>query len=181
MATSNSTKKVVTLLTEREQAIIQEAARAAFAAGLAHATERSENAFKATERRLNNLPTLRAKVKDDRERVAELATHGSIERSTSLVRFRRSGSRVEPEDALDALIQDMAANIAATEYEIATMEKALALIAGDQHVQIIPCLYFDNLTVQETAKAVNCDRSTVFRYRARLIQSMAVFLYGVDA
>jgi N-methylhydantoinase B/oxoprolinase/acetone carboxylase alpha subunit len=102
-------------------------------------------------------------------------------RSKSIVRFHTSGSRIPADDKIDALIQDITAKIAANEYEIETIEKALSIIEKEPYYEIIPCIYFDGMGAEDTAEAVNYDRSSVFRQKARLVQRVSVFLYGVDA
>ena len=176
-----STKNAKELLTDREREIIREAATAAFAAGLVRSETRTKDAFKDTEQRLYNLPTLRLKVENDKGRLVLLQTNGSPMRSNSIIRFDRTGSRIKPEEKLDALIQDETAKIAANEYEIETIEKALSIIEADPYFDIIPYLFFDGMTVEEASVEIACDRATIFRHKARLVQRLAVFLYGVDA
>jgi len=181
MAATTKTKSANNLLTDREREIIREAATAAFAAGLVQSVTRSDDAYKDTERRLYNLPVLQAKIEHDKDKLVELQTHGSPVRSKSVVRFNTSGSRISADDKIDALIQDITAKIAANEYEIETVEKALSIIEKDPYYEIIPCLYFDGMKPEDICgDVIACDRSTVFRQRARLVQRVAVFLYGVD-
>ena len=109
-------------------AIIQKAVNAGRAQGMSIA----KDAYKATERRLYALPVLRQKVEDDKEKLEQIKTHGAPERSKSIVRFSRTGYRLTPEEMLEAIIKDLEATIAADEYEIETLEKALA------HIEDIP-------------------------------------------
>ena len=108
-------------------AIIQKAVNAGRAQGMSIA----KDAYKATERRLYALPVLRQKVEDDKEKLEQIKTHGAPERSKSIVRFSRTGYRLTPEEMLEAIIKDLEATIAADEYEIETLEKALAHIEDD--------------------------------------------------
>jgi len=181
MAATKSAKNIKSLLTDREREIIREAATAAYSAGLVQSTTRSTAAYSDTEKRIYNLPVLKAKVENDRDKLVELQTDGSPMRSASVVRHNRSGSRLKPDEIIDALIQDITAQIAANKYEIETVEKALTIIEKDPYYNIIPCLYFYGMSVEETGGEVACDRSTVFRHRTRLVQRVSVFLYGVDA
>ena len=176
-----SIKRAKELLTDREREIIREAATAAFAVGLVRSEARTKDAFKDTEQRLRNLPILRLKVENDRGRLIELQTHGSPVRGGSIIRFQSSGSRISAEEKLEVVIQDMTANIAANKYEIETVEKALSIIEADPYFDIIPYLFFDGMTVEEASVEIACDRTTIFRHKARLVQRLAVFLYGVDA
>jgi DNA-binding CsgD family transcriptional regulator len=180
MATQNSARTHQSLLTDREREIIREAARAAFTAGLMQSEERSKDVFADTEKRLRNLPVLQEKILKDRESIAELEAHGSPMHSAVLARFKSSGS-LSPEDMVEVAIQNMRDSIVISEHEIAMIEKGLSFIKGDQYAEIIPLLYFDGMTARDVAEAMSCDRSTIFRQKARLVQRIAVFLYGVNA
>jgi hypothetical protein len=181
MASSSGAKSAKNLLTDREREIIREAAMAAFAAGSARSETRTKDAFKDTEQRLYNLPILRLKVENDRERLTELRIHGSPMHSKSVIRFDRTGSRLKPDEMIDALVQDVSAQIAASEYEIETVEAALRVIESDPYFDLISYLFFEGMTAEDASYKLHCERSTVFRHKARLIQRLAVFLHGVDA
>lgn len=155
-------------------AIIQKAVNA----GRVQGSNVAKDAYKATERRLYALPVLRAKVIDDREKLEQIKTHGAPERSKSIVRFSRTGYRLTPEEMLDAIIQDLKATIAADEYEIETLEKALRLIEGDAYYLTIKGKYIDGLTDDVIAERIPCDTTTVWRNRKRLVQTISTWLYG---
>ena len=131
-------------------------------AGRISAERTAKDAFKATERRLYGLPTLKIKLEDDLERLEEFKLYGPRERSKSITRFVKNGNRLTPDEIWEAVLMDMEATIAADRYEIETMERALA-------------------TVRDIAEALECDTSTVWRHRKRLVQRVAVWLYGAEA
>lgn len=155
-------------------AIIQKAVNAGRAQGMSIA----KDAYKATERRLYALPALRQKVEDDKEKLEQIKTHGAPERSKSIVRFSRTGYRLTPEEMLDAIIQDLKATIAADEYEIETLEKALRLIEGDTYYLTVKGKYIEGLTDDVIAERIPCDTTTVWRNRKRLVQTVSTWLYG---
>ncbi len=161
--------------------IIKKAVDAGLEAGRLSAERSSRNAFKDTERRLYALPTLRQKLEDDRERLDEIKTYGPRSRSKSITRFGKSSVRLTPEEILEAVVTDMEATIAADEYEIERMEKALSIIADDEYVKTVTGRYIEGLTDEEIAEAIHCDTSTVWRNRKRLVQRLSVWLYGAKA
>lgn len=161
--------------------IIKKAVDAAFEAGRRSAERSVKNAFKDTERRLYALPTLRQKLADDRERLAEIKTYGPRSRSKSITRFGKSSVRLSPEEILEAVVTDMEATIAADEYEIERMEKALSIIEGDEYALSVTGRYIEGLSDEEIAEAIHCDTSTVWRNRKRLVQRLSVWLYGAEA
>lgn len=161
--------------------IIKSAVQAGLEAGRIQAGRTVTNAYKATERRLYALPVLKKKVEDARERLKELQSMGLPGRSKDVIRFSRSGRRLSPEEILEALIQDVKASIAADEFEIETIEKALDNIRDDQYYSAVSGKYFDGLSDEEIAKKIPCDERTVRRHRGRLVRVLAVWLYGAEA
>lgn len=161
--------------------IIKSAVQAGLEAGRIQAERTATDAYKATERRLYALPTLKKKVEDARQRLADLQNMGLPGRSKDVIRFSRSGRRLSPEEILEALIQDTKASIATDEFEIETIEKALDNISDDQYYPVISGRYFEGLSDEEIAKKIPCDERTVRRHRGRLVRVLAVWLYGADA
>lgn len=150
-------------------------------AGKMSAERTAKDAFKATERRLYALPVLRQKIEDDRERMAELLQYGPRERSKSITRFVKTGVRLTPDEIFEAVLTDLEATIASDEFEIATMERALTTISGDEYYLTVTGRYIENLPDEEVAAKIPCDTSTVWRNRKRLVQRLAVWLYGAEA
>lgn len=163
--------------TENIENIIKKAVEA----GRISAERTAKDAFKATERRLYALPVIRERLADNREKLAEIMQYGPRERSKSITRFVKSGVRLSPDEIFEAVVMDMEATIAADEYEIEAMEKALATIADDEYYQTVTGRYIENLTDDQVAELITCDTSTVWRNRKRLIQRLSVWLYGAQA
>lgn len=150
-------------------------------AGRIAAERTARDAFKATERRLYAIPDLREKLKDDEEELNDTRLYGLKERSHSVTRFFKSGVRLTPEEILEAVIIDMEANIAATRHELEVLEKALASIESDPYYLTVYGKYVERMQDSEIADKTHCDPATVWRNRKRLIQRVAVRLYGVEA
>lgn len=158
---------------------IEEIIKQAVEAGRLSAETTSKDAYKATERRLYALPVLRDKRADDLERLAEIRENGLRHRSKDILRFNRSGSRLSMEEVLEAVTMDLEASIAATEYEIETLERALSRIADDPYYRTVTGRYIDAISDEEIAEDIPCETTTVWRNRKRLVQRLAVWLYGV--
>jgi hypothetical protein len=139
------------------------------------------DSYKATEKRLYAYPVIKEKIEHDREMLERYIAGDKPSRDKSIVRFQRSGVRLSDEEILKVLIQDITAKIAANEYEVETIDRAMEIIANDQYVNLITYLYFEGRSVDEICDGVPCERSTVFRHRSRLVQIIAIFLYGVSA
>lgn len=162
-------------------AVIKDAVNAGLQAGRVQAASETKNAYKDTEKRLYAFPVLLNRIADNKERMQEYIEHGAPGRSKDIVRFTRSGSRLSPDEILEALLQDMQANIAADEYEVATIAAALKTIEGDQYYAAVAGKYLEGRTDDDIAAAIPCDASTVRRNRGRLVRRLAVWLYGAAA
>lgn len=162
-------------------AIIQRAVKAGLAAGRSQAEQTTKDAYRATERKLYALPLLIKRVEDNRQRLVELEQSGTPERSKDILRFSRTGIRLTTEEKLDALKTDIKAQIAADEYEIETIKKALKNIEGDHYYLSVKGRYIDGMSDEEIGAEIPCDQSTVRRNRGRLVRVLAVLLYGAQA
>lgn len=146
------------------------------------ASERSvKDAYRATERRLYALPDIRAKLADDKESLSDVKKYGVRNASRSVTRFLKSGVRLTPEEILSAVVMNLEAEIAADEHEVGVMERALESIADDDYYAAVTGKYIDRLTDAQIAEKIQCDASTVWRNRKRLVQRISVRLYGADA
>lgn len=160
---------------------LERAITMAVEAGRMAATRMAKDAFKATERRLCAIPDLREKLKDDEEELEKTRRDGLKERSQRLTRFFKSGVRLTPEEIMKAVIIDLEAAVASTSYELDVLDKALASIRDDPYYLAVDGKYIQRLGDNEIAEKIPCDPATVWRNRKRLVQRLAVRLYGVDA
>lgn len=150
-------------------------------AGKAAADTSAKDFYKATERRLYALETLRAKIAEDKGRLEEIKKYGPAQRSKGIGRFMKTGVRLTPDEIQEAVVCDMEATIAADEYEVETMDNALAKIADDFYYKAVSGKYMEGLSDDQVAAYLNCDVSTAWRNRKRLVQKLSVWLYGAAA
>ena len=162
-------------------AAVNAAVNAAMIAGRTQASTLARDAYKATEKRLYALPVLERKVKNDKEMLEDMMTNGSSRRSKSIVRFQRSGYRVSPEEMLEALVNDLKATISTDEHEIEVMYGVLSDIESDTYYKAVIGKYMESKPDEIIAEEIPCDPSTVWRNRKRLVQRLAVLLYGAEA
>lgn len=166
---------------KKTKAYIDEAVKTAVQAGKVAASSTAKDAYHDTERRLYALPDLARKVEQDKESLDEMIRFGPRERSKSIVRFQRTGYRATPEEMYEAILRDLEATIAADEHEIDTMRRALANIEDDPYYLTVKGKYMDAMTDEGIANSISCDQTTVWRNRKRLVQRLAVLLYGAAA
>jgi hypothetical protein len=65
--------------------------------------------------------------------------------------------------------------------EIKAIKNALTDISADPLYQIVPDIYFHHLNKREVSYRANCDTVTVWHNEKRLIDELALRLYGVQA
>ena len=143
--------------------------------------QNAKAAFKNTEARLYALPVLKVKVKDDKEKITDLKTYGTPARSKSITRFSKCNVRLDPEEALEAIIKDKEASIESDQHEVDILEEALEVIKTDPYYAAVSGRYFEGLDNEAIAESMGCDATTVWRNRQRLIKILAVRLYGTAA
>ena len=162
-------------------AIIYEAVDTAIRAGYMQAASLPSDTYKTTERRLYAYPVLQDKIMFDIEKLESLRANGIPDQSKSIVRFRRAGMRLSPDEILDALIFDLSATLAADQYEADTIAGALKTIENDMYYDAVAGKYLRGESDDDIAETIPCDPSTIRRNRGRLIRRLAVWLYGTQA
>jgi len=159
------------------ETIIRQAVEAGRVAGMSDFKDVS----KMTEKRLREYQTMKIRIADNKERLEELRKLGPRGRSRSIVRFQKSGTRLEPEEIFDAMVLDMESTIYADEEEIEMIDRALSLIAKDSYSLAVTGKYLEGMTDEEIGESIGCDPTTVWRNRKRLLQTVMTYLYGVRA
>jgi len=61
------------------------------------------------------------------------------------------------------------------------VDRALDAIANEEYKDIIKLYYFESKPQEEIAKLLHCVETTVWRQRKRLVDKLAIILYGADA
>lgn len=65
--------------------------------------------------------------------------------------------------------------------EICRIKSALESISQDPYYSLIPAKFFHGATEQFSATICSCDKATAWRNRERLLDTLALRLFGVDA
>lgn len=163
------------------KALIVEAVNAGLLAGMMHATSTAKDVLKSTERRLYSIPVLERKVRNAKDNLTDMRTNGARWNSKGIVRFQRTGYRVDPTEMLDAVIQDLEAAIAADEYEIETIRTAMEVFEDDPFYRTVTGKYVDRHEDEDIASDLGCSATQVWKQRTRIVQDIAVMLYGAAA
>lgn len=161
--------------------LIDEAIKAALLAGRLQTTPAAKDVFKATERRLYSIPVLEQKVRNDKENLAEMRANGTRWRSKSIMRFQRSGFRVDPAEMLEAIIRDLEATIAADEYELEIIRGAMEAFEDDPYYLAVTGRYIEKYEDGAIAFEIGCSPTQVWKQRVRLVKDISVMLYGSAA
>lgn len=161
--------------------LIADAVQEGIIAGRIISDRHPREAFKATEKRLYALKTLRIRVADNLEELQELKDHGPRSRSKDIIVYQSRGTRLDPDEACEALISKKEKTIAADQQEIECIEKALKIIEDDEFYYAVIGRYMEGKTDDEIAEVIHCDPTTIWRKRKLLVQKMAIRMYGVEA
>lgn len=160
---------------------LKKAIKEAMEAGRIQEQKRVTNAYKATERRLYAYPDLMDKIESDQDYMYDIATYGLGDHSADIIRFQKNGVRLSEHEIEQGIIQDYTAKIADSQHEIKEMDAALSPLTSDPYYRVIPGKYFEGLNDNELATELFCDPSTVRRNRSKLVNRLAIRLYGVEA
>ena len=163
------------------QILIEAAVDAAIKADRSQSNSPVNNTFKLTERRLYAIPVLEKKIKDDKDLLLELQTVGSKERSSSLVRFHRTGYRVSPDEMLEASISDLESSIEADEHEVSVVRRSMETFSSDPYYETVVWRYIDRYDDDVIADTLQCSTTQVWKQRSRIVRDIAVLLYGAAA
>ena len=133
------------------------------------------------KKRLYAYPQLKANIKEY-ELDIEDTKKELFGRDKSIVLKRsRGGEPLSIEERRAARILLLEQYKERDEREIKTIERALKKIEVEEYSGIIRLYYFERLMVQAIAEKMNCDVSTMYRQKARLVNMLSVILYGADA
>lgn len=168
------------LVNQNIEEIIKKAVNAGIAAGYSIKQQEIKNYYKQTEKRLYAYNSLKSGIKAYQEEIDDLKKYGLPKRAKSII-YMPSGSRLEEQDILEARIQDLEYKIQRNKREIQDIDDALKLIKDDQWYMVIEYKYFQGKKDDEIAVTLSCDESTVRRNKKRLINKIAIRLYGADA
>lgn len=89
-----------------------------------------------------------------------------------LYRLPELCDNLEDAEGLDALL---------ISFKIRAVKRALELIRDDPYYPLIPAKYFQGAKERTSAIICSCDKATAWRNRKRLLEKMAVYLFGVSA
>ena len=141
------------------------------------------NTFKMTEKRLRRYAILCRRVtecKKEIEALSQMDMESLCQSSSSVVSLIRTGMRKDPEDACRAQLQILKSYVAADEFEIRQIRRALSYIRNDPYYMIVMYKYCKGLTDEQISKHIKCSLSTVRRHRTRLVNTVATALYGMS-
>ena len=138
---------------------------------------------KETERRLYRCRALCTRIannKKDLEKLRRMDFDVLQHSSVSFVSMiRRQTMRIDPIDAFDAQISMLESYIAADEYEVTHIRRALSAVRDDPYYMLLEYRYFRRMSDEEAGEKMGCSVSTVRRNRGRLLQTVTDVLYGV--
>ena len=139
--------------------------------------------YQATERRLRAYPTLKANIQRYKADIKDIA-HEDMGKSADIIMFQ-SNSGKAPERDLEELRQEKIFALTEKLYRdsknVEEMDIAINYVKADPYYKIITMTYLEERQLEDIAEALNCDKTTIWRNRKRLIRQMSIVLYGAEA
>lgn len=162
--------------------IINHAVSTAVEATMKSISQKPKNIYKQTESKLYAYPTLVKNIKRYELDIADLKREKITEKSKDITSYSECGGiRLTPEEKQAAKILAVQMKKSRDEAEVKEIQIALGEISEDVYYRIIELRYFNNLADEDIAEALNCEKTTVWRNRARLVKKLSVIFFGADA
>ena len=141
-----------------------------------------ENYRKLTERRLWAYSDIKVKIARDMQDIEDLKREKYLKHSGDIVRITDIGTlRVTLEEVHQIRIAKAQAEVDECRREVERLESLVGSISDEPYANIIPLKFFQRLSEQAIALRLNCDISTVYRHKTKLLGKLAIRLYGVRA
>jgi hypothetical protein len=141
---------------------------------------------KMAEHRLQMLPALRKKLKEDSERLSRI----NALKSSNIIRIAPGGYKLPPGEAkkqaereATALgnVRELKRGIERDAKEIAELDRALKEIQGDSHYAAVSGKYMDGYDDEDIAADLGCGPTKLRKERKRLMRAVVAMLYGSRA
>ena len=141
--------------------------------------QRSMSTYQMTERILYSYEALKIKIASDKEELQNEQPIHMPRRSCDIVKFSSGTSFLAME--IQDKIEERKRSMERTEREVRRIENALATIRDDEYYEVIELKYFQQMTDEDIAEDMQCDRTTVTRHRKRLLNRLEIMFCGADA
>lgn len=139
--------------------------------------------YQDTERRLRAYTTLKQNIERYQKDIKDIRRE-DMGKSADIIMYQ-TNSGMAPERDLEELRREkifaLTEKLHRDAADVKEMDVALDYIKADPYFQVIALTYFEHKPQEAVAEAINCDKSTVWRNRKRLIRQMSIVLYGADA
>ena len=144
--------------------------------------QKKTDCYKATEKILYSLDKLKIKVETDRQDIADMIAEKESRTAAHALR-KPGGPELDDDIRHKQKVRNRERAMMRTEKLIHMVERSLDKIKDDDWYNIICYTYLvtPRMTVEEIAQKANCSVPTVFRQKKRLINEIAILLYGADA
>ena len=155
----------------------------AFAVGYEKGKSEVPNKFNKTQDRLKAYPHLKDNIRKYQEDIDDLKQYGVPGKSKDLVFYATiaSGTRLTAEDVEQARILVLEKKLLRDQVEIEEIDWALKAIESDYYYQIIKLKYFESKDDETIGELLQCDARTIRRHKNRLINVIALKLYGAES
>lgn len=139
--------------------------------------------YSKTEDLLYKYPMLKLKVEQDELDIKDLEKEfklpGGTQRSKDVVRIPNGGKRLDPQEKLQAFIEDKEKSRLKTVKEIERIDKALNKVKDYKGYEIIKLKYFDRLdSDEEIMFKIHIGKTAYYLWKNRIINDLSVIFFG---
>ena len=137
-------------------------------------------AYKDTEYRLYRYKTICTRINDHKRNISELKDmnpNALWSTSHSVLSLNKNKKRSDISDAFERQIGAVRTYIAADEYEIRQIRRALRTVRDDPYYMALELRYFRGMTDDEASRVLKCSPSTLRRNRTRLLTTVSSVLH----
>ena len=144
------------------------------------------NYIKLAISRLRSYRDLKAKIVSDRRDVEDLRREKVTRYSHDIIRMipgvdKNTMIRLTPEELQELRINAILTEVAENQREIDIIDSVMDALQDEDYVDVIRLKYFERKSERAIAIELNCDMSTVYRNKFRLLKRISVLMYGAKA
>lgn len=144
--------------------------------------DNKKTAFQKTEQLLYNYQSFKDVIADKEEQIKAIIDSGRPKRSKDITNFSvGAGAEYLSELEKDEdKIEQIRNSIAITKHYIAIVDRELEKLSHDSYYDLIRLLYFEGKTQEDAAEYFECERTTIWRHKQRLVSKLRVMLFSDD-
>lgn len=145
--------------------------------------KQNKTAYQKTEQLLYNFRGFQRVVKEKQEQIEEIKKYG-VPHKGSAVHTYCGGSDAHglstEEETVDSVVYAVQMSVQDIEDVINMIKKAMLAMKNDPYYNILEMRYFDGMSQEDIAKALNCTQQNISYHKNRLVKELALRIFPND-